>query len=100
MDEQQTNGIVIGIVKTLDDPDRLGRMRVELPHQNDQLSYWAPMVTPMAGAGRGVCFLPEVGEQVLVAFEHGDPRRPYVLGSLWSKVDRRPADDGKPTENN
>jgi len=100
MDEQQTNGIVIGIVKTLDDPDGLGRLRVTYPYQSDQLSYWARLVTPMAGADRGVFFRPEVGDEVLMGFEHGDPRRPYVLGSLWSKVDRRPADDGQPTQNN
>jgi uncharacterized protein involved in type VI secretion and phage assembly len=100
MHGQQSNGMVIALVKDLDDPDRLGRIRVTYPHQNDELSYWARLVTPMAGPDCGVFFRPEVGDEVLMGFEHGDPRRPYVLGSLWSKVDQPPPDDGKPTENN
>ena len=53
------------------------------------------LATPMGGKDRGLFFRPEVDDEVLVAFEHGDPRRPYVLGALWSKVDPPPADDGK-----
>jgi uncharacterized protein involved in type VI secretion and phage assembly len=54
----------------------------------------------MAGKDRGLFFRPEVGDQVLVAFVHGDPRFPYILGSIWSKPDAPPADDGKPRDNN
>jgi uncharacterized protein involved in type VI secretion and phage assembly len=100
MQGQQENGIVIGIVTTLDDPQRLGRVRVRYPDLNDQPSDWARLVTPMAGADRGLFLRHEVDDEVLVAFEHGDPRRPYILGGLWSKADKPPADDGQPTENN
>jgi uncharacterized protein involved in type VI secretion and phage assembly len=100
MQGQQENGIVIGIVTTLDDPQRLGRVRVRYPHLNDQPSDWARLVTPMAGADRGLFLRHEVDDEVLVAFEHGDPRRPYILGGLWSKTDKPPADDGQPTQNN
>jgi len=44
----------------------------------------------MAGAKRGIFFLPEKGDEVLVAFEHGDPARPYVLGALWNGRDKPP----------
>lgn len=100
MQGQRENGIVIGIVTDLDDPERLGRVRVRFPHLNDEPSYWARLVTLMAGPDRGAFFRPEVGDEVLVAFEHGDPRRPYVLGALWSKTDTPPPDDGQPTQNN
>jgi uncharacterized protein involved in type VI secretion and phage assembly len=53
-------------------------------------SGWARVATPMAGDKRGVYFLPEVGDEVLVAFEGGDPRRPYVVGALWKGNDRPP----------
>jgi uncharacterized protein involved in type VI secretion and phage assembly len=98
--EAGTNGIVIGVVSDLDDPEGIGRVRVTYPHLNDAPSDWARLVTPMAGADRGVFFRPEVEDEVLIAFEHGDPRRPYVLGSLWSKTDTPPADDGATTDNN
>lgn len=97
---QRENGILVGIVTDLDDPDTLGRVRVRFPYLGDQLSYWAKISSPMAGNNRGFFFRPEVEDEVLVAFEMGDPRRPYVLGALWSKVDPPPPDDGKPTENN
>jgi uncharacterized protein involved in type VI secretion and phage assembly len=100
MQGQRENGIVIGIVTDLKDPDRLGRVKVKYPHLNDEQSYWARLVTLMAGPDRGAFFRPEVDDEVLLAFEHGDPRQPYVLGALWSKADTPPADDGQQTQNN
>ena len=100
MSKQRDNGIVIGIVADLDDPEGLGRVQVSIPHLGDQLSDWARLVSLMAGAERGVFFRPEKDDEVLVGFEHGDPRRPYILGGLWSKADQPPADDGKAKQNN
>ena len=100
MGGQQVNGIVIGIVTDLNDPERLGRVRVKYPYLEDQVSDWARLVTQMAGADRGMFFRPEVEDEVLVAFELGDVRRPYILGSLWSATDTPPKDDGQPVENN
>lgn len=93
-------GIVIGLVDDLKDPDQLGRVRVKFPHLDGQPSDWARLVSLMAGKDRGTFFRPEVGDEVVVAFEQGEPRRPYVLGALWSSVDVPPADDGKPADNN
>jgi uncharacterized protein involved in type VI secretion and phage assembly len=50
-------------------------------------SWWARMAAPGAGKDRGQLMLPIVGDEVLVAFEHGDVQRPYVLGSLWNGHD-------------
>ncbi|MGF1580048.1 MAG: phage baseplate assembly protein V [Gemmataceae bacterium] len=94
------NGIVIGVVSDLNDPDRLGRVRVKFPHLQDTESDWARVVAPMAGKERGFYYRPEVGDEMLVLFEHGDPRRPYVVGGLWSVSQKPPADDGKHQENN
>jgi len=94
------NGIVIGIVSDLEDPENLGRIRVTYPHLEDQVSDWARLVSLMAGPDRGVFFRHEVGDEVLVAFEKGDPRHPYILGGVWSKADAPPADDGNAKENN
>jgi uncharacterized protein involved in type VI secretion and phage assembly len=100
MGADQVNGIVIGLVKDLEDPENLGRIRVTYPYLGDQQSDWARLVTPMAGKDRGVFFRPEAGDEVLVGFELGDVRRPYILGSLWSAEDTPPPDDGKPKKNN
>jgi phage baseplate assembly protein V len=97
---QRENGIVIGVVADLDDPERLGRVRVKLPHLNDEVSDWSRQATPMGGRDRGLFFRPEVGDEVLVACEQGDPRRTVVVGALWSKVDPPPEDDGNATDNN
>jgi uncharacterized protein involved in type VI secretion and phage assembly len=97
---QRENGIVIGIVNDLDDPLRLGRVRLSLPHLGDQQSDWARIATPMGGKDRGLFMRPEVGDEVLVVFEHGDPRRPSIIGSFWSTADPPPPDDGKATDNN
>lgn len=94
------NGIMIGIVTSLEDKEDHGRIQVKYPTQKDQKSDWARLVSQMAGNERGMFFRPEVGDEVLVAFEHGDPRRPYILGSMWSETDKRPKDDGNNKENN
>lgn len=97
---QRENGILIGTVMDLDDPEKIGRVKLRLPQFDDQATDWARLSSPMGGKDRGFFYRPEVGDEVLVAFENGDPRRAYVLGALWSKVDPPPADDGKPKDNN
>ena len=100
MGADQVNGIIIGLVKDLEDPENLGRIRVTYPYLGEQQSDWARLVTPMAGKDRGLFFRPEVGDEVLVCFELGDARRPYILGSLWSTEDTPPPDDGNAKKNN
>jgi uncharacterized protein involved in type VI secretion and phage assembly len=97
---QKENGIVIGTVVDLDDPEKLGRVKLKLPQYDDQQSTWARIASPMAGHNRGFFFRPEVQDEVLVGFENGEIRRPYVLGSLWSKVDTPPPRDNDETKNN
>lgn len=78
-------GVVGGVVSSLDDPLGLGRVRVALPWLSpDYVSPWAPVIQLTAGKGTGALFLPEAGDQVLVSFEFGDLRRPYVLGSVMT----------------
>jgi uncharacterized protein involved in type VI secretion and phage assembly len=79
-------GVVTAVVTNLDDPEKLHRVKVKFPWlTEDDESAWARVATPMAGRERGLYLLPEVDDEVLVAFEHGDPRFPYVVGSLWNK---------------
>jgi uncharacterized protein involved in type VI secretion and phage assembly len=86
-------GVVVGLVTNNQDPDGLGRVKVKFPWLSDMAeSFWARVASPMAGKQRGIYVLPEVDDEVLVAFEHGDVRRPYVLGSLWNGSDQ-PGDD-------
>jgi len=95
-----TNGLMIGVVCDLDDPENLGRVRVRYPHLNDEESDWMRTVNMMAGSGRGAFFRPETEDEVMVAWEHCDPRRPHLLGGASVLLHTPPADDGKPTENN
>lgn len=93
-------GVVIGIVSDNQDPDAMGRVKVTFPWRGeDDESNWARIATLMAGHDRGSFFLPEVGDEVLVAFEHGDIRHPCVLGALWGGVDK-PPEDNADGENN
>lgn len=91
-------GVMIGLVTNTKDPDGLGRVKLKFPWLSDrEESAWARVLSPMAGNDRGICFPPEIGDEVLVAFEHGQVEFPYVLGSLWNGKDKPPAknDDGK-----
>ena len=88
-------GVVIGVVTNNQDEEGMGRVKVRFPWLSEaDESHWARIAAPMAGKERGVYFLPEVDDEVLVAFEHGDVRFPYVLGALWNGVDKPPADNG------
>jgi uncharacterized protein involved in type VI secretion and phage assembly len=91
-------GVAIGIVTNNKDPDGMGRVKLKFPWRGDEdESYWARIATLMAGGDRGSFFLPEVDDEVLVAFDHGDIHHPYVLGALWNGVDKPPETnaDGK-----
>ncbi|HXI24697.1 MAG TPA: phage baseplate assembly protein V [Pyrinomonadaceae bacterium] len=91
-------GVVVGVVTNNQDPDGLARVKVKFPWLSDtEESFWSRVVSPMAGKERGFYFLPEVEDEVLVTFERGDVRFPFVLGALWNGQDRPPEknDDGK-----
>ena len=91
-------GAVVGLVTNNQDPDGMGRIKVKFPWLSDVAeSSWARLASPMAGKQRGIYFLPEVDDEVLVVFEHGDVRFPYVLGALWNGQDAPPVtnDNGK-----
>ena len=91
-------GVVTAVVTDNKDPDALGRVKLRFPWlAEDDESAWAPVASPMAGNERGMWFLPEVDDEVLVAFLHGDLRQPFVLGALWNGKDKPPEtnDDGK-----
>ena len=84
-------GIAVAKVSSNVDQDGLGRVKVTYPWLSDaDTSHWARIATPMAGAERGFFFIPEVGDEVLVAFEHGMIEFPYILGGLWNGVDKPP----------
>jgi phage protein D len=89
--EDTKRGVVIGIVTNNQDPDGLCRVKVKFPTlPGNEESYWARLSTPMAGSGRGIQFIPEVNDEVLLAFEHDDTHRPFVIGSLWNGKDNPP----------
>jgi uncharacterized protein involved in type VI secretion and phage assembly len=87
-------GVYPAVVADLSDPDSQGRVKVRLPWSpdtgGDSYEAWARLATMMAGADRGTWFIPDVGDEVLVAFEGGNPRRPYVVGALWNGQDAPP----------
>jgi phage baseplate assembly protein V len=91
-------GVVTGVVTAVKDPDQQGRVQLSFPFLGGQnQSTWAPVATLMAGGGRGSWFMPEVGDEVLVAFDHGDFDHPFVVGFLWNGQDQPPASDITPS---
>ncbi len=92
------NGVAPAIVTNNQDPEGLGRVKVSFPWLSDENETdWVRVATLMAGPERGSFFLPEVGDEVLVAFEHGDINAPYVIGMLWNGQQKPPEtnSDGK-----
>jgi uncharacterized protein involved in type VI secretion and phage assembly len=75
------------------DPDNSGRIKVQFYWQEENQTQWMTMMAPHAGADRGFMFLPEVGDEVWVAFEEGDPERGRVLGSAWNGLEKPPREE-------
>jgi len=86
---KQTQGVYRAVVTDVRDREGLGRVQVRVPDAEAEAA-WARVSTLMAGDRRGTWFVPDVGDEVLVAFQGGDPRQPIVLGSLWSASKRPP----------
>ncbi len=88
------SGVVTGTVTSNSDPDGQGRVQVSFPFLGGQnQSYWAPIATLMSGGGRGAWFMPELGDEVLVAFNQEDVAHPYIIGFLWNGQDTPPTTD-------
>lgn len=88
-------GLYPALVTDLVDPERLGRIEVELPwlgEGSDQVRAWATLLSPYADADQGLQALPEVGSQVVVGFEAGNPRRPYIVGACWNGQESLPSE--------
>ena len=87
-------GLYPAIVTDLVDPDRLGRVEVKFPWLGSEgertVRAWATLLSPYADDGQGLFALPEKDSQVVVGFEAGDPRRPYIVGSCWNGVEATP----------
>ena len=91
-------GVAVGVVTNNKDPEGQGRVKVKCPWMSDNHeSFWARLVTPMAGKERGLYMLPEVDDEVLLAFEHGAPEFAYVLGALWNGKDKPPESNANGT---
>jgi phage protein D len=87
-------GVVMALVDDNDDPEKMGRVRLRYPWMGDEaVSFWARVAMPGAGKDCGMVWIPQVDDEVLVAFEHGDPSRPFVIGALWNGTDTPPLGD-------
>ncbi len=91
------NGLVVGVVTNNNDPKNQGRVRVRFPSLSAKdEGGWARVVVPGGGAERGVAWLPEIDDEVVVGFDNGDLRFPLIFGGLWSAKNKPPEASGKP----
>jgi phage protein D/phage baseplate assembly protein gpV len=87
------SSLVIAVVTNNNDPEGMGRVKVKFPALGENMeSEWARVATINAGSERGMYMLPQPEDEVVVGFEHGDPRRPFILGSLYTGMSKLPAD--------
>ena len=104
LERKRLYGVYPANVQDINDPDQQGRVRVRLPWSPDNgdggYEIWARLTVLMAGNSRGTWFIPDVGDEVLVMFEGGDPRRPYIVGALWNGQDAPPESMDGAGENN
>ena len=86
-------GVTVGIVTSLDDEEKMGRVKVKLTNRSTSVyeTDFIRVASPMVGEESGMFFMPEVGDEVLVAFCDGDITKPYVIGCLYNKKKKQPA---------
>src|SRR6516164_3060008 len=93
VERKRLYGVYSAQVTDIKDPDGQGRVKIKLPWSPDvdgSYQVWARLAVLMAGDNRGTWFIPDPNDEVLVVFEGGDPRRPYVVGMLWNGKDAPP----------
>lgn len=84
-------GVAVALVTKNKDEEGMRRVKVSYPwHDRPSESYWARLAVPMAGNDCGFMTIPEIGDEVLVAFEREDLRFPYIIGCLWNGKDKPP----------
>jgi uncharacterized protein involved in type VI secretion and phage assembly len=88
------SGVHLGIVTSVEDPDRKGRVQIKLPaiDPGGEAKIWARVAVPFAGDNFGAFFIPDVDTEVLVAFVAGDPGWPVVIGNFWNGGTGMPED--------
>jgi uncharacterized protein involved in type VI secretion and phage assembly len=91
---KKIDGVAVGIVTNVNDPEKLGRVKVKFVlRETEQESDWIRVASFAAGPQRGAYFLPEVNDEVLLAFHHGNVEEPIIIGSLWNPNDKPPEDN-------
>ncbi len=97
---ESLDGIYPAVVTSNADPINCGRVKVIFPWMNNGVeSNWCRLVQPYAGQTRGMFFVPEVGDEVVCVFEHGDINHPMVIGATWNGVDKPPEPNDPAGEN-
>ncbi len=96
-EERRIYGVAVATVVDNVDECGEGRVKVRFPWLPD-IEPWARVAVPAAGKGRGTYFMPQKDDEVLVAFNHGDVREPYIVGGLWNGKDTPPAKAPKDAE--
>jgi uncharacterized protein involved in type VI secretion and phage assembly len=91
--QERSAGIVIGKVTAVKDTQGLGRIQVNYPWLNGPELRWIPVATPMAGGGRGAFFMPEIDDEVILAFHQAMWDHPIVIGFLWNEKQTPPSQD-------
>src|SRR5688500_18532321 len=92
-------GVVVGLVTNNKDTEdtrgnKIGRVKVKFPWLSDTVeSFWCRLAYPMGGKERGYWWIPEIDDEVLVAFQHGDMRDGYIIGGLYNGKDKPPKCD-------
>jgi uncharacterized protein involved in type VI secretion and phage assembly len=88
-----TQGLVVGKVCEVNDPEGHARIKVRFPHMGNTQSEWSTVASIMAGGDRGCFFMPEIDDEVLLGFRHGDWDHPYIIGFVWNPVQPPPSAD-------
>jgi uncharacterized protein involved in type VI secretion and phage assembly len=90
---RSSDGVVIAKITDVKDPENLGRVKVRFPHMGDTVTQWSSVASIMAGGDRGCFFMPEVDDEVLLAFQQGDFDHPFIVGFVWNPVQAPPSQD-------